>query len=196
MSSLIDLRGDANLNTLNLSNHVYVRDRFNQPDLAMAISQGFLELPGDDYLTNDSTITAWLYLDRMPNNSEITCILTFKKGSICLYTIDFVVFIGLDQYSTFSSIQRQFTTSIQASVKLEQSAIKWFHIAFMRKDGMMLFYVNGQEMIARNDTGLTLNYQPRQVVFDEVKIFSRAVNPRDIKMEYEWTPKSNDDNQV
>lgn len=65
MSSLCDVIGGADL--YGGVNYSFVKDRFNNPNEAIYMNEGYLKAPQHYYFYRDSTLTAWIQLKSYKN---------------------------------------------------------------------------------------------------------------------------------
>ena len=74
MSNLCDGIGGANL--YGGSSYSFTADRFDNPNSAIYLKNGYLQVPSGTYFTGDFAITAWIYLFACLNGGRgFTCLL-------------------------------------------------------------------------------------------------------------------------
>ena len=193
MNNLSDVVGEANL--FGGSSYSFTTDRFNAPNAAIYFNQGYLEVPSGVYFSGDFTVTAWIYLKSYKYFSSI---LEFSNG---MYSdnIDLLMYKSTSFLSVYvykGSSKQYFETSLSSIViNLNQ----WYFVSFVLSNTMGYIYVNGNQiangtLFVPNNIIRTKNYiggtswyltdYNADAVYDEIKIYNRALSSSIIKDQY------------
>ena len=187
MSNLSDVVGGANL--FGGSSYSFVADRFNNPNSAIYLNRGYLQVPPGVYFNGDFTVIVWFQMKSIQTWSRI-----FEFGigalmeTICLaFNADTTQLIGLTfSGSSYSSIQ---ATSIQLN--------QWYHVAFVLNGTTGYIYLNGVQsvsgtLIKPNSVSRSTNFIGKSNngdsnvdgIFDDFRIYQGAMSAAAILTDY------------
>ncbi len=158
----------------------FVPDRFNQKNSALVVFGQSLELPDSVELPTEFTLSLWLYFDTMPKSFEKMAFLKIDSSYLILCNLSSEIFFGLEQSSRLIR-----TAAIDP-------VFEWHHIVVSFSNNQVTFYIDGLKMTSYIDDSIrsftTVN--SNITVFDEIKILNRTIDPKEVRMEYSWIPKS------
>ena len=150
MSNLSDVTSNANI--IYGFSYSYVTDRFGNPNSAIHLNKGYLQVPSGVYFDGDFTITAWINLK---SYNSLATIIDFGNSvsndniilGVSLISPDYLVgeIYALDKPSTIKSF---------GSINLNE----WHHVALSLKANRLSIYINGSL-----DKSETIIYLPRAV---------------------------------
>ena len=191
MSNLSDTIGGADL--FNGLNYSFVEDRFCDPNEAIYFNQGYLQVPPDVYLSGDFTVIAWIQLKfyqtntiiSLGNDTNVDNVVFFMSGSLLRTNI---------YNSTFDSFTSATTPGF---INLNQ----WFHVATVLRNTSLTLYGNGVPLISNpsnvpqnvtrfnNFIGRNNYGNPSNAVYDDLKIFNRALSSYEILNDYKQSSR-------
>lgn len=188
MSGSCDLVSSANL--LGGINFTYVSDRFNNPNSAVYLNQGYLQVPKGVYFSGDFTITAWIQLKAYQNFSVIVY---FGNGA----SKESIIF-GMDSTSqgVMGAVINQPAIAYLSTPNITQLN-EWYHVAFTLSGKIGSIYVNG--LLRSRVTLNTINSVQRinnfigtngfgtsyaSAVYDDLKIYVGAMTDYQILNDY------------
>ena len=186
--------GKANL--YNGVNHTLTMDRFGNPNSALNLVNGFLQVPPGVYFSGKFTFTAWVYMRSFGKNSRL---FDFGNGApmnnvffaMC-NSVDLLPYLNV--YSGTLNQDMVLPRDMQVA-KLNLFYKDWSHLAVQFDGGSFLFYLNG--VLTGKRTGAmgppnvnrTLNYFGKSnwvansnvnAIFDEIRIFNRVLSQSEI----------------
>ena len=191
MSNLCDIVGNANF--LNGENYYLVNDRFDNSNSAIYINDGYLQLSNDSYFGNAFTVIVWI---KFKSYKDYARIFDFGNGpdteniALTMYQKNL--------YADFFDQTNEYT-HVQLNI--------WYHIAYVKQNKPSCFiYVNGNQIeqgnfsILNRSSSLSrsnnLNFigksnfdgDPKiDAVYDDLKIFSKALTSDDIISDYMYS---------
>lgn len=171
-------------------------DRYGNERSAISLNNGFYTVPDNIYFNSDFTITVWVKTRSINNYCSV---LDFSNG----VSKDNVI-LGLSHLTTgrpYFSIE-----NIELSQLISDKMLKlnqWEHIAAVLHGTIGTIYINGalagtstmqrpgnlirtKSFIGRNSWS-SLGYPDANADIDELKIFSRALDPEEIKKDMNMT---------
>jgi len=159
----------------------FVSDRFNQNNSALVVFGQSLEMPDSVTLPTEFTLSLWLYFDTMPKSFEKMAFLKIDSSYLILCNLSSEIFFGLEQSSRLIR-----TVAIDP-------VFEWHHIVVSSSNNQVTFYIDGLKMTSYIDDSIRSFTTVSSIitVFDEIKIFNRTIDPKEVRMEYSWIPKSN-----
>jgi hypothetical protein len=192
MSNLTDLISGANL--FRGSNYSFTSDRFNSPNSAIYLNQGYLQVPEGVYFSGDFTVTAWIYLKSYKNNSRFFDFGNSESSNN----------IGLAMSGLTSQIYG-FIMKDSSVLQIQTSSIinlnEWYFISFVLSSTTGYIYVNGSQVVngtlyVPNNLQRTSNFIGKSnravdsnicadAIYDEFKIYQGALSSTDIMNEYQ-----------
>ena len=186
--------GKANL--FNGLNYTLTTDRFGNPNSALDLANGYLQVPSGVYFSGKFTFTAWVYMRSFGKYSRL---FDFGNGApmnnvflaMC-NSVDLLPYLNV--YSTTSFQDMVLPRDIQVA-KLNLFYKDWSHLAVQFDGGSFLFYLNG--ILTGKRTGAsgppnvnrTLNYFGKSnwvadsnvdAIFDEIRIYDRVLSQSEI----------------
>ena len=192
MSNLSDVISNANI--IYGFSYFYVTDRFGNPNSAIYLNKGYLQVPSGVYFEGDFTITAWIQLK---SYNSLSTIIDFGNSvsndniilGVSLISPDNLIgeIYAFDKPSTIKSF---------GSINLNE----WYHVALSLKANRLSIYING-----KLDKSETIIYLPRAVnrigsyigksnwknvsyadaVYNDIKIYRGALTSDEIYKEYD-----------
>jgi hypothetical protein len=195
MSNLSDVVSNRDL--YNGVNFTYTYDRFGNPNQAIYLNNGYLQIPFGVYFSGDFTVSVWLYWNayrfwsrifEFGNGQEIDNVgLVFLENTPELYG-------AVIQDSAYSTIQ---TSGI--NIQLNQ----WYHVAFTLKEATATIYINGikatsgalfvPKNIVRSFNFIgksTWSVSNPKAVIDDLKIYNGAMSEIEILNDFKSTSSS------
>jgi hypothetical protein len=193
MSNLNDVISGATLyNGVSFS---YVVDRFNIPNAAISLNNGYLQVPAGVYFNGDFTFIAWVNFRSMSDQMRI---FDFGNGA---GNENIILQVGpgnsfcLDTYNGGST-----SWSINANNRCFGSGInvnQWYNVAIVLNGTSASFYLNGvrantASFYSPNNVQRTSNFIGKSnwngpftdAIYDEIKIFRGAMSDQQVLMDY------------
>ncbi len=138
-------------------------------------------MPDSVTLPTEFTLSLWLYFDTMPKSFEKMAFLKIDSSYLILCNLSSEIFFGLEQSSRLIR-----TVAIDP-------VFEWHHIVVSSSNNQVTFYIDGLKMTSYIDDSIRSFTTVSSIitVFDEMKIFNRTIDPKEVRMEYSWIPKSN-----
>ena len=196
MNNLNDTVGGANL--FGGSNYKFVADRFNKSNSAIYFHNGYLKVPPGVYFSGDFTVTAWVNfnsLQRWQRIFDFGNALTMPKAP----ALDNVFFALA--YRTLNLVIDTVNGSnkLEYRVSSEINLNQWYHVTYVLQGNTGTVYVNGTNVgsgpqntprnVTRNYNYIGKSWFPADALadatYDEIKIYSGALQVTDILKEYE-----------
>ena len=193
MDNFNDVIGGANL--YNGLNYAYVPDRFNNPNSAIYLQKGYLQVPAGVYFSGDFTITAWVEFnstqyyqriidfnninsDGVPSDNVIFCL---KRMSLNLFINTFFSYKKLDYV-------------VPSRLNLKQ----WYHLAYVLQGKTGTVYVDGVNVgsgpqnspnnVTRYNNFIGKSWSSGDALadatYDDIKIYKGALQASDILNDY------------
>jgi hypothetical protein len=186
MSNLNDVISGANFyNGVSFS---FVADRFNIPNSAISLDNGYLQVPAGVYFNGDFTFIAWVYFRTISDQMRIFDFGNGAANENVVFLVDPTNSLCLDTYNgSLSSWRTNANNRCYGSgINLNQ----WYHVAIVLKGTNASFYLNGVRIntgtfFSPNNVQRTSNFigksnwdgQPNtNAIYDEIKIYRGAMS--------------------
>ncbi len=150
-------------------------------DSAISISVGKIILPASIKLPLSSTLSFWVYLTTEPESFQKFEIIQIEKFILRVYNLESQIFIGHEDGNL-----------VMRSASISEFFFKWTHIVIMLDEYEQTAYIDGIKMVFYpSQISQFTEIVASETLYDEIKLFDRKIDPRDVKMEYYWVQKSN-----
>ena len=195
MSNFSDVVGKADI--LSASNASNDLDRFNNPDSAIYLNNGYLTLPPDIYFSGDFSITFWL---KFKSFQEHATIFDFGNGpGSDNILFDFIYTVKNEIALSIRIYRRADDYSIIHLPELQFEINSWYLLAFVLREDASTFYVNDKKVSfgkihIPNDVNRTMNYigkssdsknqESINIVIEDFKIYKGSLLPSKISEEF------------
>ncbi len=181
MSNLSDVINGADF--YGGANYAFTFDRFCSENSAIYLNYGYLKIPiGSYFSASDFSLIIWIQLRSYEYNSKIIDFASNVAFGINLHTGNLLAKINLSSMLSNQVIQLN----------------KWSHVALVLSGTTSFVYVNGVQVsvgslntplaISTTDNYIgksnTLSDSNANAVYDELKIYERALKPNDILIDY------------
>jgi hypothetical protein len=187
-----DIIGGANL--FNCINCSLTTDRFGNLNSALSLTSGYMQAPTGQYFSENFSITAWCLYRAILDYERI---LDFGNGP---YKDNVILGLWINKNQLYGQV---YNDTYTYDLTLATQPIKlnvWYHVAFVLDGQYGYIYLNGALAGANLLNGCkavnrTMNFigrsnwynygdQNADAVYDDIKIFNRALNSTEIVNEY------------
>jgi hypothetical protein len=188
MNNFTDVVGNSDLQCG--ANVMFVYDRFCNPDSAIYLNNGYLQVPPGVYFSSDFTIIAWINLKSFVNWSRI---IDFANGG----SVDSVRFFYHNNDILKVTIFSGSSPSYLQTKPLPLELGKWYHFAIVLNKTICFLYLNGNFTISKalnvprnvtrnsNYIGKSNSGEPNvDAIYDDIKIYKTALTEDFILNDY------------
>lgn len=187
MSNLSDVVGGADM--YNGNSYSYSFDRFCSPNAAIALNNGYLQVPSGVYFSGDFSLTVWFNYNYFGNLN----IIDFSNG----FELDNLAFKVASNYIAAEIYQGDYVDRLNAYTYIQSNT--WNHLALVLNGYNGYIYLNGiqvankQLLIRLNNVNRTSNYVGRSsmndfsfsyAMLDDLKIHKGALTSNEILNDY------------
>lgn len=188
-----DVLGEADL--FGGCNVTYINDRFNKPQAALSITNGYYKIPSKAYLSSSFSVLVWVRLKVINKWARI-----FEFGNGLSYDNIVVSFNSGTTGGIYAAMLDKSLITLEMYTNIKFTLNKWQHVAFVLNYTTFLIYLDGNQMINQtcskimpNNLIRNVNFLGRSSVYpsdqdanadyDELKIFNRALTQNEINFE-------------
>lgn len=180
MSTLRDVIGEQHIESG--VGYSFTLDRFNNPNSAIYLNDGYLQLKPTIHFSGDFTIIAWIKMFKL---DEILTV--FKSDYIWFY-------IGKRLKLKAKILNESKKNALSSDVELKLN--KWYHVAYVLEGLTGHIYLNGVEIATESQNVLPIsinkstsyiggnNNGSTYACVDDVKIYKGSLKPIEVMEDY------------
>lgn len=184
-------------NAIGGANYNFTNDRFNNPNSALNLKTGFVQLPKGVYFNGDFTFTAWVNIRKYAHWCRIFDFGIGSRNNNVLLALASDSGVGKLQGQIFLGNSLYPLARVPNAFQLNS----WQHVAFVSESSTIYLYINGTlvataSCVVAQNVVRTTNYFGRSNwypadsdtdgILDEIKIYNVALNPQEIMNEYNY----------